>query len=782
MIDLYRIEQYKRDMTRRARIAESRARYYIRQISERRGWKLNHIARGGDCLEEQEITGAFPDIGLGQDKPDFLFCLGGMPAVVIEAKNEAGKVSQALREATDYADDINSHGKYRVKIAVGAAGEEQHGFDVDVAYLRRNHWVPLTSKSYALTTIPSKREAELALEADDATTTVTVPTSSEFIDAAVELSSILRQAKVEAPLRPKVIGAIVLALYQGDVAIGDDALGSLNSLANAAIEESVDLDKTKKNRLIDALRLTGNDYDRLSPMIGRIVALLRRLNIRSVLQTDTDFLGLFYEAFLRYGYDNNALGIVFTPRHITNFCADLTSPTMAYRVMDVACGTGGFLVAAFDRMLASAHGPKAIAKVKQSLYGFDTNPTIWALATLNMFFRGDGKSHIENVSCFDGASKSVTRQHFTRTFLNPPFSQEGEPEREFIDVSMDALEPGGILATVVKAGIFADDDNKEWRDRFTKNHSVEAVISLPEDLFYPTAAPTSILIATAHIPQKRDDRIMLGRVWNDGFEKLKGKRVETVGSQLPEIVEALRCFKRKEEPASRIVKVIEANAILSGNEWSPQQYLDNLISPEEAHEQHRRSVVMDLYKATVTMPELAAEAIEDFGATWDSLNPLPIGLTEPVEFFFEVMTGKSQGEKHYTTGAYPYISSGDATNSIIRLIDSDSDEVFRDGGITVTAFGQACLQPWAFTARGNGGSAVRVLIPKFAMSLNEMVWFACQINFQRWRFFYGRMAIKSRLERLLIASPTKQIEDRGEGIRERLTHFHETLIALSGAI
>ena len=108
--------------------------------------------------------------------------------------------------------------------------------------------MPLTSKSYALTTIPSKREVELALEADDATTTVTVPTSSEFIDAAVELSSILRQAKVEAPLRPKVIGAIVLALYQGDVTIGNDALDSLNSLTKAAIEESVG-SSTKQKRI-----------------------------------------------------------------------------------------------------------------------------------------------------------------------------------------------------------------------------------------------------------------------------------------------------------------------------------------------------------------------------------------------------------------------------------------------------------------------------------------------------------------------------------------------------
>ena len=274
---------------------------------------------------------------------------------------------------------------------------------------------------------------------------------------------------------------------------------------------------------------------------------------------------------------------------------------------------------------------------------------------------------------------------FTRTFLNPPFSQEGEPEREFIDVSMDALEPGGVLATVVKAGIFADDDNKEWRDRFTRNHTVEAVISLPEDLFYPTAAPTSILIAKAHVPQRRDDRIMLGRVWNDGFEKLKGKRVETVGSQLPRLSRLFAASNAKR------IHVENCEGYRSGCDTfqetvDPQQYLDNLISPEEAHEQHRRSVVMELYKATVTMPELAAETIRDFSATWDSLNPLPLERTEPVEFFFDVLTGKSQGEKHYNTGAYPYISSGDATNSIIRLIDSDNDEVFRDGGIHRNCF------------------------------------------------------------------------------------------------
>ena len=195
-------------MAKKNKTAESRARYYIRQVSEKRGWNVAHLGRGGDCLEENEIIASFPDIGLGLEKPDFLYCLAGNPVMVIEAKNEAGRVDTALQEATEYADTINAGGRYSVKIAVGAAGEEQHGFHVKVAYFRLGNWTLLTSQSYELSTIPSKRETELALLANDATTTVSVPSSSEFIEAAIELSSILRLAKVEAPLRPKVMGAI----------------------------------------------------------------------------------------------------------------------------------------------------------------------------------------------------------------------------------------------------------------------------------------------------------------------------------------------------------------------------------------------------------------------------------------------------------------------------------------------------------------------------------------------------------------------------------------------
>lgn len=760
--------------------SESRTRYFIRTVSNKRGWDISHVSKGGDFLEEQEIVNHFPSIGLGQERPDFLVCFKGEPVIVIEAKNDIKKIDQSIEEAVQYADTINATKKFSIKIAVGVAGEEDNGFHVKVRYLKGKKWEPLKSGGYELTTIPSRKETELALQADDSTTNVSVPTSAEFVEAAIELSKILRQAKIEAPLRPKVIGAIVTALYQGEVdTVSGKELKSLNQLVNDAITESVDLDSTKKQKLKDALMLTGNDYERLAPKIQRIISILKRLNIRSVLQTDTDFLGLFYEAFLRYGYDNNALGIVFTPRHITKFCVELIDARLGDKVIDIASGTGGFLVAAFDKMMASAKGPKAIEKIKQSMYGFDTNPTVWALATLNMFFRGDGKSHIENGSCFEKANLKSVQGQFSRAFLNPPFSQEGEPERDFIDTALEALQPGGLIAVVVKAGIFADDDNAAWRAKFIKNHTLLAVISLPEELFYPTAAPTSILIAKAHIPQENNDDVFMGRIWNDGYDKLKGKRVETKGSQLPDIFDAFNLFKQGKKFNSECATTIKSDKILDGQEFSPQQWLPQPKLSNHDLAINEQKLILSMFQAISSIPEIADEVLEDFTEDWSELSKFQLNKKGKVSDFFNVLNGKSSGEKNYSEGNCPYISSGDTLNSIIRLVAEEDEELFPSGAITVTAFGQAYVQPWRFMARGNGGSSVRVLIPKYSMTVNELLWFASQINAQKWRFFYGRMAIKSRLERLEISSPVKNIPDSGETLSERINEFKDKLFELS---
>lgn len=767
-------------MKPRRKRAESRARYFVREEARKRGWKVSHPSHGGDCLEEQEVVAHFPDIGLALERPDFLFCLAGEPAMIIETKGEPEKIAEAIDDASDYARAVNNSGRYTIRLVVGVAGDEDSGYVVEVRYLVHSQWSPLLSHDCELTNIPSKQEAELALQANDATTVVTVPSAAEFIDAAIELSRVLRTAKVEPPLRPKVIGAMVLAMYQGTIKRDPAcALDVVNSLVREAIWETKDIQKSKKEQLADALKLSGTDFNRLSPYVGRIIALLRRLNVRSVVQTDADFLGGFYEAFLRYGYDSSALGIVFTPRHITRFCVDLIGTTPEDEVIDIACGTGGFLVSAFDRMMKQASGPKAIQSIKASLYGLDTNPTVWALAMLNMFFRGDGKSHIDCASCFDKLSRRRLREKFSRAFLNPPFSQKDEPERDFIDAALANLKPGGELAVVVKAGIFADDDHRRWRHELCRRHRVLGVISLPEDLFYPTASPTSILIAKAHEPTRDTSEILMARVWNDGFEKLKNRRVQRPGNQLPDVLDIFSRFRRGKSVASPLATVIKGRQVRGGEELSPQEWLPQPRLSAKEIQVLQDGVLRSIFQAVAASPELADIAMPDFGNAWANEPDLPIAQQASVGELFTVMNGKSVGEKHYPEGSCPYISSGDALNSIVGLVEREPDEVFPDGGITVTAFGQAYIQPWPFMARGNGGSAVRVLIPRFNLTLTELLWFAAQINSQKWRFFYARMSIKSRLERLVITRPPDRLKEVKPLIAERILTFRNSLSSVA---
>ena len=64
--------------------AESRARYFTRNVAEEKGWNMKHPQKGGDCLEEQEVSDYLSNTSLGLDRPDFVLCLKGEPVVVIE--------------------------------------------------------------------------------------------------------------------------------------------------------------------------------------------------------------------------------------------------------------------------------------------------------------------------------------------------------------------------------------------------------------------------------------------------------------------------------------------------------------------------------------------------------------------------------------------------------------------------------------------------------------------------------------------------------------------------
>ncbi len=197
-------------------------------------------------------------------------------------------------------------------------------------------------------------------------------------------------------------------------------------------------------------------------------------------------------------------------------------------------------------------------------------------------------------------------------------------------------------------------------------------------------------------------------------------------------------------------------------------------------ERHRRDSVRQLSLTVANSPEITDELILDFedklGEGKKRTRPLARTLLAD---WFDIGNGASAGSKNYAGGSIPYVSSGDNYNGIVAFIQPSEAEIYDTPCVTVTAFGQAYIQPWRFCARGNGGSAVRVLLPKFGMSLSELNWFVGQINDQRWRFNYGRMATGGRLKRVRVSPPptdlpiSTSIEERLRNFRERLSELWE---------
>ena len=176
-----------------------------------------------------------------------MVCKQYSPLIVVEAKNDLKKIDTALYEAIEYADAINNHGSDSVSIAIGVAGEEDNGYLFKTVILNDGEWTPLTSHGFSLTSFPSVGEIETALLTKNGTTEITIPKVSDYITTAIELSAILRSAKIEPSLRPKVLGAVITALYQGEVDLEHGKeLSSVNKLVEAAIATTDHFEDAKK--------------------------------------------------------------------------------------------------------------------------------------------------------------------------------------------------------------------------------------------------------------------------------------------------------------------------------------------------------------------------------------------------------------------------------------------------------------------------------------------------------------------------------------------------------
>ena len=247
----------------------------------------------------------------------------------------------------------------------------------------------------------------------------------------VELEDILHRAgKLHEDLRnygqlgdtekPLVVSGILLALcnpnFDTEILIGSASAqytdGKKIFDAISAYMDEVEVQpQEKKDRVLNQFRLIqdrphlSKPVDALGKSPLRYFAEYLHSNILNAISSNSpeDVLGRFYGEFIRYsGGDGQTLGVVLTPKHITELFADLLELKPADIVFDPTCGTGSFLVAALHKMLQQTADKKERERIKrEQLFGIELREDMFSIATTNMILRGDGKSNLLCQNFFD---------------------------------------------------------------------------------------------------------------------------------------------------------------------------------------------------------------------------------------------------------------------------------------------------------------------------------------------------------------------------------------------
>lgn len=252
-------------------------------------------------------------------------------------------------------------------------------------------------------------------------------------------------------------------------------------------------------------------------------------------QAFQDIQGDVYEFLLSEIATAGKNGQFRTPRHIIKLMADLVQPQLGHKIADPACGSGGFLLGAYQYIVtelakkagaqdlkldedgftrtsvAAALTEKAQAILSSSLWGYDIDQTMVRLGLMNLMMHGIDEPHIDYK---DTLSKSYTEEaEYDIVMANPPFTgsiDKGDinenltlgttkTELLFVENIYRLLKSGGTACVIVPQGVLFGSGGafKTLRQMLVERCDLKAVITLPSGVFKPYAGvSTAILLFT----------------------------------------------------------------------------------------------------------------------------------------------------------------------------------------------------------------------------------------------------------------------------------------------
>lgn len=698
--------------------------------------------------------------------------------IIIECKADIkNHKSSDLSNAVDYAVDGALHyASYLAKdfnvLAIGISGQKEEELLIDT-YL----WIKKSNiykKLKEIKGILSYQEYKRIFINDSE---IKKKKEAELMMFARKLHNQMRDyAKLSESEKPLLVSAILMAL-------DDDAFTSsyrshrkannLSKVVTNTIERVVNDANMPDDKIKNLVQTYG--FLNVHPELNRGMVLMNLImeieeNIKPFINEyeNIDIIGKFYGEFLKYtGGDRKGLGIVLTPRHITELFVEMANLTPESIVLDTCCGTGGFLISAMDNMIKKAGGNKEIEETirKENLIGVEQQPNMYALGVANMLLRGDGKANIYLNSCFD-VTEELKKRKATHFLINPPYGQKNEnlSELNFIEHALKCLEPNGLGFAIVPMSCALDIKNP-IRERLLKEHTLEAVMSMPEDLFYPVGVVTVIMVFKAHIPHNKHHETWFGFWKNDGFEKTRNEgRVDLNHKYKNEIKwEWLEMFHgRKVIPGKSVKKHVTAE-----DEWVCEAYMETDLSKIN-EEDFKYSLLSYMSFNLLTQNfELVNEFIQNIQK---DRYELKLNMKEWKSFkldeLFEIENGKGPSNKlaFENPGNTPFVTSTANNNGASSF--TLYEPTHKGNTITLNkngSIGECFYQPNPFCATAD----VAVLNPKFNNNQYISLFIISIMKKEKYRYNYGRKWNIKRIKSSIIKLPATQSGNSDWGWMEK---------------
>lgn len=253
--------------------------------------------------------------------------------------------------------------------------------------------------------------------------------------------------------------------------------------------------------------------------------------------------------------EKKSLGIVLTPEHIADLMARIINVSEDDILLDTCSGTG--------RLAMTQKETKDLICIEQQ-------PYMHALLTMNALMNDIDTDNIILGSCFDYESEDGRKP--TKCIINPPYGlDKGLTELDFMLNALNNMEVGGKLAAIVPTSTAIDCKKSKLalRKELLENHTLEAVMSMPDELFYPVGVNTCIMVFTAGVPHNGDTYFASWK--EDGFVKTKNNGRVDKDNKWPELRDNyLDEYNNKEiVPQKSCIAHVSAN-----DEWILEAYAE----------------------------------------------------------------------------------------------------------------------------------------------------------------------------------------------------------------